>query len=350
MQRDGRLDSLRGLSLVVMTAVHLPYSTHGWFSGWLGLATFAHVFVFLSGFVAGMVYEHRTPQMTSADVWRKALQRAAWIWVAHVAVTIFVAGYVLFLHGIGASFTPTGTEFMRVRPVLGLALAAAMIYLPGYTHILAMYVFFVAVLAPTVIGLRRGRMWIVLAVSAALWAAAQLGVRDAFDAVLREHVHTRLGHYDVLGWQFLFVGGVVLGALRRRGNLDRFRVSLPLAIPLVAIHAVLTAIRHDWRPDSELSVVVLRFASNAEFGPLRLLDFAIVAVLGAEVMRRRPRATSVGFLALLGRHSMAVFIYHLVLVYTITPITVPAGIHVPATAAALASLALPAYWSERRRS
>ena len=83
--------------------------------------------------------------------------------------------------------------------------------------------------------------------------------------------------------------------------------------------------------------------------PLRVLDLALVAMLGADLMRRWPRVTSIGALALLGRHSMAVFIYHIVLVYAVTPFTLPAWFHVPATVAALTSLALPAYWAERRR-
>ena len=238
-----------------MTAVHLPYSTHTWFSGWLGLATFAHVFVFLSGFVAGMVYEHRTPEMTDADVWRKALRRAGGIWLANVVVTVFMAVYLNSLERVGVSYTPYGAKFLHARPVLGVGLAAALIYLPGYTHVLAMYVFFVATLAPAVIGIRHRRMWLLLAASVALWGAAQLGLRDVLEAELQKHVHTRLGHYDVLGWQLLFIAGVVLGALRQRGSLKAFRVSLPLAIPMLALHAVLTAFRHGWRADSELSVV-----------------------------------------------------------------------------------------------
>ncbi len=332
-----------------MTAVHLPYSTHPWFSGWLGLATFAHVFVFLSGFVAGMVYEHRAPEMTDADVWRKTLRRAGGIWVANVVVTALMAVYLTSLDRVGVSYTPYGAQFLHARPVLGVGLAAAMIYLPGYTHILAMYVFFVATLAPAVIGIRRRRTWLVLGASVALWGAAQAGLRDVFESELQKHVHTRLGHFDVLGWQLLFIAGVVLGALRQRGALKAIRVSLPVAIPTLAVHAVLTAIRHGWRPDSELSIVVHQVADNNVLGPLRVFDFALVAMLGADLMRRWPRATSIGALSLLGRHSMAVFIYHIVLVYAVTPFTLPAWFHVPATVAALTSLALPAYWAERRR-
>src|SRR6266850_5514249 len=55
-KRDRRLDALRGLMLVIITIDHLPSAFAAFTYQSLGFVSAAEGFVFLSGYVAGMVY------------------------------------------------------------------------------------------------------------------------------------------------------------------------------------------------------------------------------------------------------------------------------------------------------
>ncbi len=56
MERDIRLDALRGLVLAWMTINHLSGPLHAYSFETLGFVSSAEGFVFISGIVAGMVY------------------------------------------------------------------------------------------------------------------------------------------------------------------------------------------------------------------------------------------------------------------------------------------------------
>ena len=56
LQRDCRIDALRGICLIVMTCNHLPNPLHAITYQPLGFVSAAEVFVFLSGMVSAWVY------------------------------------------------------------------------------------------------------------------------------------------------------------------------------------------------------------------------------------------------------------------------------------------------------
>ncbi len=349
--RDARLDTFRGLALVVMTGAHLPFPLYLGFHGWLGFATFTQVFIFLSGLVAGLVYAHRADEMSASQVWTKALRRSAWIWSMHVVVIALFTGYALLLHAAGSQALPFDSRFLVSRPGLGVALAAAMIYLPGYTNILPMYVFFVALLPATVLALRRGRWIAVLGTSLAVWLAAHLGLRDAIDRSLDDVIAHDLGFYDVFAWQFLFVGGVAVGVAWTRGILTRWRGPAWALIAALLVHAALVLVRHGVAPDGPVIEWLWSWSSRSKLGVLQLLDFGLVLVVTSWVARHHPRCVTWRWLALIGRHSMAVFLFHLIIVYLLAPLRIPQlPLQLVISALALASLTLPAWAVERRRA
>ena len=81
--RDPRLDTLRGLMLVMITINHLgsPLSLYTYQP--FGFYSAAEGFVFLSGVVAGLVYAHYA-QFGKGSLWKKAFIRARDIYVVHI--------------------------------------------------------------------------------------------------------------------------------------------------------------------------------------------------------------------------------------------------------------------------
>jgi hypothetical protein len=164
---------------------------------------------------------------------------------------------------------------------------------------------------PLLFALARRRGWgIVLAVSACGWIAAQFKLDARFISNPSELLPLRWGPFDLLAWQLVWVGGLALGeSTSRRQSLSggwRFglaAISVPIAVAgFLARHGFLS-----------LNPVCFLWIDKWTLGPLRLLNFASwVALLLA--WNPRVPARALAPVALLGRHSLAVFAFHLPLV------------------------------------
>jgi hypothetical protein len=157
----------------------------------------------------------------------------------------------------------------------------------------------------------------VLLLSALLWLFAQLGgrqlVHDALGATFGARIPLEAtGSFDQFAWQLLWVLGLWLGS----SFADR---SIRAAIPawmLPAAFAVAAGFLL-WRhglAGFAFDLQPVAFALDKwSLGVLRLLNFAALAVVVAQLLLPLLRWAHVGVLALLGRASLQVFCVHLVL-------------------------------------
>ena len=322
IERQTELDWLRGLMLVLMTITHLPT----WFSSRVGqpfgFVSAAEGFVFLSAYLVGSVYSH-IATTRGDDAMRRALwSRALKVYGAHIGLLLFLVWFLVPLatrHGAHA-ITDLASFYIaqpKVAVVTGLLLA----YNPPLLDILPMYVVFLLV-SPLVLEFaRRHGFGVLLVLSAALWLYAQLGgARHLYGSIAAlvdwPVPYSQTGAFAWLAWQLLWLIGLRAGAVR----IADVQAQIPQrswSSWVVCTAALLAAAFFVWRHATGQVPFGSDGALNALFdkwhlGPLRLLNFAVLAVIcvhGRRVLAAWAERSSI---ATLGRASLTVFSAHLV--------------------------------------
>lgn len=319
-----QVDALRGLMLVLMTLTHVPTRFSSPAGQPFGYVSAAEGFVFLSAFMAGLVYTRRGLAQ-GADSMRQAfLRRVLRIYLSQVALLAFLFFAVALLGLVLAQPAITNmVSYFLEHPAHALAASLLLLYNPPLLDILPMYVLFMLA-SPLVLdaGLRRGFGGL-LGLSLALWVGAQFGLGHAlYDRVAATAdvfvPVQQTGAFTVLAWQLLWMLGLWLGAQQAQG------IALP-RMPgwLVATAAAWALVCLVWRH----AVGQVPFPAQGggadglnllfdkwQLAPLRLLDTLALLVL---VLRYGPawagRLPRVRPLEVLGTASLPVFCAHLVI-------------------------------------
>lgn len=384
MKRLDILDGMRGYFLVFMLINHLVFVGGYWLVE-INHRQFAFVedaqgFVFLSGLLIGLVYVPKMLKYGPAEGSRKIYARAfeLYRYAMGLIIAVLLARMVLpdaheaWWDWLGAT---TFDDPMRLLAI------ATFIFQPTYMDILPQYAVYM-LFAPLLIWLSLQGKWAeVLVGSFLVWLAAQLGLHrivtvplDSLVAGTDDH-GVRIG-FNLMGWQIVFFSALVIGTLAAQGKVDCSRIFSPEAtfLPKIALAVCLFFLplrivtAHDLMPD----FMVEKFATmenRTDFGPVYLLNFAAVAFGASWLIIAGPRHGSatvrriaevvvwvftLRFLQLLGRHSLHVYVWHVVIVYAVyyadqrTPeLSQLTKMIIAITSVAL--LALPAIWRERER-
>jgi hypothetical protein len=351
VSRDRRIDTLRGLALAGMTVAHVQFRGIKSAFPTFGYVGPAEPFVLLAGLVAGMIYWRMAEEQPARAVWRRGLRRAGFLYLVYLGLAFGIIALTRLFRSLGAGFLPYQSTLIAEDPALAAALVPVLLFQPGYADILPMYFVFIALTPAVVLAARAGHLRACLAVSAALWVLAQLGVGDRLMGPVVAHFGSSLPYFDILGWQVVFVGGLVLGMRRAMGK-----------DPVVPLHPALLA--------ASAAVVVVCFATSwgafgapsrrgglgwledrSAFGPLRVLNTAAWVVVCAWLGRLRTSWLEQPYLAFIGAHALPVFVYSCFLGYALWLVDgTPLAVRVTAVILGLASLTLPALAQERWRA
>jgi len=307
--RDMRFDAIRGLLLISMTAVHIPTLVSHFLHEPLGFMSDAEGFIFLSACLAGLAYGKAYRQTDWSAMSRRVWHRARQIYLIHLAVILPV---VLIAWAFAARITPLANHFhdFLVHPWGSLVLIPLLLHQPPLFDILPLYIILLSV-TPLLLALARRRGWgIVLAVSAFGWITAQFKLDSRFISNPSGLLPLRWGSFDLLAWQLIWVSGLALGesTSRRPVFSGKWRFGLAAISASIVLAGFLA--RHGFlslNPDYFLWI------DKWTLGPLRLLNFASWVAL---LLAWNPRVPTrlLAPVALLGRHSLAVFAFHLPLV------------------------------------
>jgi hypothetical protein len=162
----------------------------------------------------------------------------------------------------------------------------------------------------------------------------------------------RWGSFNLIAWQFLWTCGVAAGETSVRRALFSQAGRWGFGVPAGLIVAFILMVRHGLWPDAWFPPVLFGWMDKWSLGPLRLLSFGAWAVL---LMAWNPRLPSwlLSPTAMLGRHSLAVFTFHLplVIIATTAVLVLPLSIAQQTIVGLLVISALfPwAMWLEQRR-
>jgi hypothetical protein len=235
MKRFIEFDVLRGFLLLMMVVNHSPSSLRRFTDQPLGFFTTAECFVFVSAFLAGMLFRKRTETLGFAAARSSSIRRAGRIYQAHL-VTL---GFAFVLGGFFLSEFPGIRNLLDhylLNPWPAIGGSLALLFRPPLMDILPMYILF-SFLTPAAFWAAQRWGWKrVLLVSASTWFIAQTDARDLLVTAFKDLPFIQLGPIDLFAWQLLWVGGLFIG---QRFQENKALLPLPrLLRPLLLISAI----------------------------------------------------------------------------------------------------------------
>lgn len=222
------LDGFRGYFLLFMTVAHANVYLDT-FAGkvnhhYVGWVEDAQGFVFISGFVIGLVYTKRLVRK-GADAMSGAVKaRIFHIWRYHAALAILFLAAAVILPQVGIKADVLGQQ--AANPILFTLMELGLLTGTLHMGILPMYMIFMAVTPFVLKTFEKGNYLTVALLSGLAWVLAQTGLPD-FAELPAETALKAAGHpvnigiyFNVFGWQVLYMAGLLLGYLMATGKLD----------------------------------------------------------------------------------------------------------------------------------
>lgn len=338
--RDFRLDTLRGVFLAIMMIDHLGTRMAEFTYQPFGFVSAAAAFVMLSGYMNAFTSPAAYPGLRA--LLRQAWKRASRVYRYHFVLLLALLALAVFMTAYLQRPTPLYPE--RGGALAMLAYGALLLHQPSYMDILPMYFLFLLLSPPLLAALHRGHDWLVIGGSVACWFLGQvLDPQEWLEASLGTGVGT--GSFNLLAWQLLWVTGLYAGFLHKVRRQTAFFHHRALLWMALAIAAGFFLVRHQLLPVSDA------FLAHVEKEDLRILRVANIAsqvVLFCWLIRLVPASRGLPWFRLLGRYSLPVFSFHILLVYLLEPLSWRVAywfgysVNFLYTAAVLATLTLPA--------
>jgi hypothetical protein len=323
MRREISLDTWRGLMLVVMAVVHLGGVPAALVGEMLGFASAAEGFVLLSGVMCGLVYG-RYGNTDLRKMRARCWQRARTIYAYHLgtlAVLLTVVATLSILSGdIAHYYRKTDIALFADAPLRGLVAVATLALQPTHFDILALYVVYMALAPIMLAAFARGRAALIFGASFALWIAAQFGLGAWLAGALPVGGDLRLGDFDLVAWQILFVTGGYFGWRRASGLPVLPAMPAAVLYGALALAALLFLIRH-----GVLDIPLSRYfdleraIARHELGWLRLFNVLLIVFAVYGTAARFGLELRNAWLAFLGGHSLQVYAFHALVLYLAFP-------------------------------
>lgn len=322
MKRLWELDAARGMMLVLMTVTHLPTRLTTPLGQPFGFVSAAEGFVLLSAYMAGMVYGRKAWREGMPVMCKAFFLRARKIYLCQAALLFFLFTVIAAVgHYIDAPAVRNLMSFYLHSPVVALLASLALVYQPPLLDILPLYVLFMLA-SPWALTVAMRYGWFgVLASSAGLWLAAQLGLSATLYGMVVALTgfavpFGEMGAFNTFAWQLVWVLGLWLGARQSAPH------AAPLVIPrpVVWVAVALALLGMLWRHWTGQAPFGSNNAGNLLFdkwmlAPLRLLDLLSLLVVameyGPRILAALPRMR---WLEELGSQSLPVFCAHLLAV------------------------------------
>jgi hypothetical protein len=313
LPRDLRLDFFRGLALLFIFIDHVPGNRLADFTlRNFGFSDSSELFVFIAAITAGLVYTSRGAG-GFADANRRMFRRLTYLYAAHV---VLLAAVALFAGGLSRTLRdPQFVNGLNVRPLLEqpaqvMPQVLALTFQPTFMNILPLYIVLLLPL-PLILWIVRRRPIAALVLSFGLYLAARVGqgvLPTPFGVVWQ---------FNPLAWQFLFVIGVVIGALSAKGALHIPRSPLMLGLSAGYLGWALWAGTDAWSYDGTslagpglLRSMLFPVMDRVNLSLWRITHVLALAYLVTAMLRADSRVLGWRLsraLILCGQHSLALF-------------------------------------------
>jgi hypothetical protein len=307
--RDTRIDVFRALALLTIFVNHVPGTIYEHFTHKnFGFSDSAEAFVLISGIAVGLAYGLKFRPGNRLLMTLKAWRRAGVLYVAHIMTT--VATLAIFSAAALYFKQPVLLRLINIdifiddtsEALVGIATLGHQI---GYNNILSMYAA-VLLMLPLFLLLGSISLRLMLAVSGTLWFLA--GIYRVAPANFPTEGYWFL---NPLSWQFLFVIGIAAMLHVKRGGTIPFNRWLAGAAAAYLLAALIWVRIPLWGVETSLGLPTIITGFDKTFLALtRLLHILSLAYLITAI----PALSNLACvkldnpLAVLGRHSLPVFI------------------------------------------
>ncbi|HVB85471.1 MAG TPA: OpgC domain-containing protein [Candidatus Dormibacteraeota bacterium] len=316
MKRRPELDAARGLMLVWIALTHLPTVISTYSNQPFGFVSASEGFIMLAALFSGRNYLKMAQRQGYPAMSKTAGMRGLKLYAYHVLLLCLAFGV---LAPLAVSGRRPGVynllDFYFAAPHRALLDAALLIYRPPLLDILPMYILFLVVLTPLALRLGEKFGWkYVLGVSFALWVGAQCGLKEAVYLLLTHVMGMKIplknmGAFNLWAWQFLWVGGLWLGARWARNDLPIEKWARKIVWPAAAIALSFFVMRYAVFPNVQPTILGVLF-DKWHLGVVRIVDFAAVAAVLIR-FNSKLKWTAIRPLVMLGQASLQVFCAHL---------------------------------------
>ncbi|MFW5803667.1 MAG: OpgC domain-containing protein [bacterium] len=310
--RDHLIDSLRGLMLIIMTIDHTPLFIRRYTYGLFGLFTAAIGFIFISGYLFGLVY---SKYICDTGVLKSKTYKRIWlIYKYHIGIflIVFILNYFFqFVTYKGEMIMNFDKLYTNPQRVIKFFL---LLRQPGYFDILPLYMVLLFLSPLILLGFQKGYREIILVSSFVIWITFQLTFTQNIYESLQSRLSINLGHFNLFSWQFLFITALFFGFQKRvGGTVVRYNKKLVLISFYLAL--LIFLFRHiDPKMGWGLIKEIMEKDRITYLSPIHLISFFIVAYFVGGISKYLIlRKTN--YLSFLGKNSIDVFVFHIPLVY-----------------------------------
>ena len=311
--RDPRLDFFRGIAMLIIFIAHVPGNMWGrYIPAKFGWSDATEMFVFCSGFAAALAFGSTFYKASFAYGTARIGYRVWQIYVAHIAMFIFIAALVFAATAVFGDtrdyVQQLNLQWFFANAGTGLMGLFTLTYVPNYFDILPMYIG-ALIMVPMVMALARVHPIMAMSFVALVYASVYaFGIR--FPA--HPEFENIRWFFNPAAWQLLFFTGFAFAM----GWLPAPKISRPWVI-LAAVFVVLSMPTANWpiAKDYELlrwvREVIWPLQQKTDFGLLRYLHFLALAYLALAVVNTRMhllRSTWAAPIVTVGQASLPVFL------------------------------------------
>jgi len=328
MKRLIELDILRGVLLLMMVVNHAPSPLRIFTDQPIGFFSTAEAFVFVSAFLAGLLFQRRTEKQGFQAARAATVSRAFRIYRAHLITLVFafVVGGVFLAQLPGIQHLLD--QYFK-NPGAAILAATALVFQPPLMDILPMYVLF-SLLTPWVFWAANRWGWKkVLFISVGCWVVSQFRVREMLLASLKDDSYLNPGPFDLFSWQLLWVGGLIFGkrVQEKRPILQSSTraesILLMLAMAFLALRWYTIARQID--PGKQLWIL-----DKWHLGPLRIMNFFVTTWVIAKILPALQRwEIPLRPFSVVGRNMLPVFCSQICLSLLLVGVIDPSKSHKP---------------------
>jgi hypothetical protein len=328
MKRFIELDILRGVLLLMMVVNHAPSPLRVFTDQPFGFFSTAEGFVFVSAFLAGLLFQRRTEKLGFQAARAATVSRAFRIYRAHLVTLLFtfVVGGVFLAEFPGMQNLLD--QYFK-NPGAAMLAATALVFQPPLMDILPMYVLF-SLLTPCVFWAASRWGWKkVLFGSVALWVVSQFRVREMLLSSFKDASYLNPGPFDLLSWQLLWVGGLIFGKCVQEGrpilqlSLWTENMLMLLAVVFLALRWYTIAMQID--PGKQFWVF-----DKWHLGPLRVMNFFVTTWVIAKLLPALQRwEIPLRPFSVVGRNMLPVFCCQICLSLLLVAVIDPSKSHKP---------------------
>ncbi|MEI6055076.1 MAG: OpgC domain-containing protein [Lentisphaerota bacterium] len=310
VERDNRIDTIRGLLLISMAIDHYG----GWVANYIwqpfGYVSDAEGFIFLSGFVFALVYSRYIRDLKLLA--KKIFHRAFTVYHYHIYLVFGIPLISLFIPPYQECWSNMIYYLYNVSVVKYVIGSFFMINQPTFMDILPMYTIFIFFCWPILLLLIHGKDYIAIALCIVFWVLGQF-INPVWYLSAYILPGSAPGIFNLFSWQIVFFMGAYFGFKKR------FKMTLTLLekpwikFPLLAVFIFLFLVRYqiiDFNPET-----MLKFTDRNNLAWLRLINMCVVFFAIYLVLKRIPVKYGIPMVNFLGKHSLQVFAFHILVMY-----------------------------------